>query len=199
MKSTVNAQDVTFSAGSRVEVGTRTTPVTSSSLTTDLDSLTPIGLLAANMTFNIEQTVRQKMDMFPEVVVAEAVQAQAAAADLTVREWTNDNLMLALGLEGTDTTDVAQDAGPPVTPAYKELPIGRRATVVYRIVRITEYLTNGKYYEAIFWKARVGARAAIQMNAVEEGADIPLIVQAIFEPEKDMLVAIRNYALPTGE
>jgi hypothetical protein len=105
--------------------------------------------------------------------------------------------MLALGLEESDTTDVAQSAGPPVVPAYKELPIGRRATVVYRIVRITEYLTNGRFYEAVFWKARVGARAPIQLNAVEEGADIPLIIQAIFEPAKDMLVALRNYELPS--
>ena len=63
MKSTNNPNDVTFSAGSAVYVGPYGTAV---------QELPLIGLLAADMSVNVEQTVRQKMDRFPEVVVAES-------------------------------------------------------------------------------------------------------------------------------
>lgn len=194
MRSTVNADAVVFSAGAIVRVGARTSPVTSASLNTDLAAATAVGLLGADVSFNIEQTVRQKMDRFPEVVVAEAMQAQNASAELVLREWTNANLMLALGLETADVTAVAASPGPPPVEAHQEMQIGRRATVVYRIVMITEHLTNGRRYEAIFWRARLGARGALQLNSVDQGADIPLIVQATFEPVNNTLVTLRNYS-----
>lgn len=196
MRSTVNADAVTFSAGARVAVGVRTSPVTLQNLETGLSAAVPVGLLGADITFNLEQTVRQKMDRFPEVVVAEAVQAQNASAELVLREWTNANLLLALGLEAIDTTDVAASPGPPPVEAYREFPVGRRSTVVYRIVRITEHLANGHRYEAIFWRARLGARGALQLNSVDQGADLPIIVQALFEPAVNALVSLRNYGTP---
>ena len=98
MKSTVNAGAVTFSAGSRVKVGAVGAPSS---------SLAYMGLLGDSVTFNVEQSVRQKMDRYPEVVVAESIQGQSARLEFTIREWTRLNIMRSLGLEAADVTDVA--------------------------------------------------------------------------------------------
>ena len=258
MKSTNNPNDVTFSAGSAVYIGPYGTSV---------QELALIGLLAADMSLNVEQTVRQKMDRFPEVVVAESIQAQSARAELTVREWNDENLKLAFGLTADDVTthpggdqNVTQAAtfrddlivlenpikpGEAVTlttpdgvtiytagadyvtvprdlqgrtlvyrlaagaiPAGADVqasytytergrtvhPIGRRATVVYRTVRIVEELTSGGKTEVVMWRARVGVRGAFAMNAAENSGDIPLVAQALYDPAHDELASLINYA-----
>lgn len=98
MFSVVNANKVMFSKGLRMLVG-------------DVDAAkgacTPVGLLGENAVFNITPTYRQKTDRFPEVVVAEAIQGVTAETRIVLREWTTDNLRLALGLGVGDVTAVA--------------------------------------------------------------------------------------------
>src|SRR5690606_12289480 len=67
---------------------------------------TPVGLLGADATLNINPTYRQKQDRFPEVIVAEAIQSVTAEGRFVLREWTKENLHLALGLATDDVTDV---------------------------------------------------------------------------------------------
>ena len=257
-KSTNNPNAVTFSAGSQIFIGAYGTPP---------QALPLIGLLAADVAFNAEQTMRQKMDRFPEVVVAESIQGQSANIDLTAREWTDSNLQLGLGLESEDVTAYAGGdqrlsesvsfngagvaalaqplkAGETLTltsddetttynagtdyvalprdlqgrtliyrlegniPAgtalrasytYQErgrtvMPVGRRATVVYRTVRVVEEFTNGGRAELIMWRARVGIRGAFSFNSAENSGDIPLVAQALFDPAKDELASLINYA-----
>ena len=96
--STSNPDKVQFSKGARVLIGAVDAPKA---------ACTPVGLLGADATLNINPTYRQKMDRFPEVIVAEAIQSITAEARFVLREWTTDNLRLALGLATSDVTDVA--------------------------------------------------------------------------------------------
>ena len=66
-----------------------------------------VGLLAKGVPFNMEQTMRKKIDAYPEVTVAEAIQAQNASIETTLREWRKDTLLIALGLFQADITEVA--------------------------------------------------------------------------------------------
>ena len=97
MYSTVNPDKVAFSKGSRVFIG----PVGAAK-----GDLIPVGLLGADITLGMEKTYRTKMDHFPEVEVASAVQTLNLTANLVLREWTKQNLMYALDVKAADVTDV---------------------------------------------------------------------------------------------
>jgi hypothetical protein len=94
----VNGTKVTFSAKSRLYMGEYGTADA---------ALAAIGLLGQDAQMNLEQTFRQKMDGFPEVPAAEAIQAQNGSMDAVLREWKKDALLLALGLHSTDITEAA--------------------------------------------------------------------------------------------
>lgn len=98
MFSTNDPSKVQFSKGARVLIG---------AVDAAKGACTPVGLLGADATLNINPTYRQKQDRFPEVVVAEAIQAVTAEGRFVLREWTTDNLRLALGLGVGDVTAVA--------------------------------------------------------------------------------------------
>ena len=96
MRSTVDSTKVGFSAGARIFSGA----------TTDTEAaLRPVGLLGADATLNIGQTTRQKMDRFPQVVVAQAILQQSAQMQAVLHEVTKENLRDAFGLETADLTD----------------------------------------------------------------------------------------------
>lgn len=97
MYSTVNPDKVAFSKGSRVFIGPVGAPK---------GDLVPVGLLGADITLGMEKTYRTKMDHFPEVEVASAVQSLNLTANLVLREWTKQNLMYALDVKAADVTDV---------------------------------------------------------------------------------------------
>jgi len=103
MYSTVNPDKVGFSKGSRVSIG---------AVGASKGTLTPVGLLGADITLGMEKTYRTKMDHFPEVEVASAVQTLNLTVNLILREWTKQNLMYALDVAVGDVTDVA---GTPLT------------------------------------------------------------------------------------
>lgn len=253
-KSTVNPTAVTFSAGSRVKVG----PVGTSS-----SGLSYMGLLGDTVTFAAEQSVRQKLDRYPEVVVAESIQSQSARLEFTIREWTRLNLMRSLGLEAADVTDVAggdqvmnetrtfntdviltsyplkagetltvasEDgattyqpgadyfvlprdlegrtlvaradggtipAGAAVTLDYTyiskartEMPIGRRAQVVYYTLEIEEEYTNGATTSMRMHRTRLGLSGNLTMQGAENSADLPMVAQALYEPSQDELARL---------
>lgn len=96
--STKNADKVMFSKGARVLVG---------AVDAAKALCTPVGLLGADASLNLNPTYRQKRDRFPQVIVAEAVDEVTAEARFVLREWDKDNLRLALGLATADVTDVA--------------------------------------------------------------------------------------------
>src|SRR5690606_40642960 len=98
MFSTNDPSKVQFSKGARVLIG---------AVDAAKGSCTPVGLLGADASLNINPTYRQKQDRFPEVVVAEAIQSVAAEGRFVLREWTKENLRLALGLATSDVADVA--------------------------------------------------------------------------------------------
>lgn len=94
----VNGNRVTFSAKSRLYMGVYGTADA---------NLAAIGLLGQDAQMNLEQTFRQKMDGFPEVPAAEAIQAQNGSMDAVLREWGQETLLLALGLQQSDITIAA--------------------------------------------------------------------------------------------
>lgn len=94
---TVYANKVGFSGKTRLFVGP---------YRTEESLLTNLGLLGQNATFNLEQTFRTKSDYFPEVPVAQAIQAQGATLETTLREWRKDTLLAALGLYQSDITEI---------------------------------------------------------------------------------------------
>lgn len=98
MFSTVNPDKVGFSKGSRVSIG---------AVGAGKGTLTPVGLLGADITLGMEKTYRTKMDHFPEVEVASAVQTLNLTVNLVLREWTKQNLMYALDVAVGDVTDAA--------------------------------------------------------------------------------------------
>lgn len=264
MKSTAIAQHVTFSAGARVLIGAYQTPIS---------ALPSVGLIGTDFTFTPEQTVRQKMDHFPSVVVAEAIEQHTAQCEMTLREFNTGNLKLGLGLEDADVTTEAggdtvvtdepytfnadnfillnqpvkagaaitvtdQEGAPTGLVTYVEgtdyfvagrdvqgrtliyrtaagaipaagtvyvdytynlptrtiMPIGKRASVVYKTVKVEEELTNGGKHELIFWKARVGFRGGLNLNAEgESSADLPMVVEALYDPAHGELAQHINY------
>lgn len=108
--STVNPANVGFSKGSRVLIG----PVGAAK-----GNLVPVGLLGADITLGMEKTYRTKMDHFPEVEVASAVQSLNLTANLVLREWTKQNLMYALDVKASDVTDVTATPVNVVDEAYE--------------------------------------------------------------------------------
>jgi len=95
---TVTPARVTFSAKTRLYYGIQGTPDA---------SLAHFGLLGQSATMNLDQTFRQKMDQFPEVEVASAIQAQSGSMEAVLREWKRDALLMGLGLHSTDITEEA--------------------------------------------------------------------------------------------
>lgn len=107
--STKNADKVMFSKGARVLVG---------AVDAAKASCTPVGLLGADASLNLNPTYRQKRDQFPQVIVAEALNEVTAEGRFVLREWDKDNLRLALGLSTDDVTDVAGSVVNVVDEAY---------------------------------------------------------------------------------
>lgn len=95
--STVDATKVGFSEGARVLVG----PVGATK-----NQCTPVGLLGADATLNINLTYRKKEDHFPQVEVASALQSAEVLGSLVLREWKRRNLQLAFDVPDSEVTDV---------------------------------------------------------------------------------------------
>lgn len=93
-------------AGNRVTFPARTRLYFGVYGTADV-ALTHFGLLGQNANMNLEQTFRQKIDGFPEVPVAEAIQAQAGSMEALLRELKKDALLLGLGLHESDIEEAA--------------------------------------------------------------------------------------------
>ncbi|GEM47214.1 hypothetical protein [Deinococcus cellulosilyticus] len=70
-------------------------------------ALTHMGLLGDNTSLTLNRQMRRKMDRYPEVVVAETIQSEDVSGNVTVREWTRQNLTWMFGLHNSDTTEVA--------------------------------------------------------------------------------------------
>jgi hypothetical protein len=254
--STANAEKVMFSKGARVLVG---------AVDAAKAACTPVGLLGADATLNINPTYRQKQDRFPEVIVAEAIQSVTAEGRFVLREWTKENLRLALGLATDDVTDVAgvevnvvdeahtvDAAGKVVinrvdlsnivvkegaatlvlntdyvvvetttqtlivalsggaiapldtllisydyTPvAHSILPIGKASAPTYYGVWIEEELTGSATARSDFqiYKARIGLDGGFNINNAEQGADIPIVIQAVLASGKTELGQLFTYA-----
>lgn len=71
------------------------------------NSLANLGLLGPDATLNLTQTLRTKLDYFPEVPVAQAIQAQGGTLETVLREFRRETLAAALGLYPTDATEIA--------------------------------------------------------------------------------------------
>lgn len=254
----VTPSKVTFPAKTRLYFGEYGTPDA---------ALAHFGLLGADANLNLDQTFRQKMDMFPEVEVASAIQAQSGSMEALLREWKKPALLMGLGLHSADVTEAAggdttitaeeHTFGPsgyivlsqplklgeavtvtpdPVdtafaagtdyvvverdaegrtlivriagggigasasvlvtydtnTPAFTEYPVGRIAQSRYWTIRLEEDLTNGGRTEVRIHRARIGLRGGLALNAAE-GADMPVTIQALFDPTNDELMSIRDY------
>lgn len=108
MYSTRHADKIGFSKGARVLIG----PVNAAK-----GDCTPVGLLGEGFTLNVDTQYRTKMDHFPQVEAARAVQSITVTGNPVVREWTRENLILALGLSNADVTDVL---AAPVTETGQE-------------------------------------------------------------------------------
>lgn len=106
MRSTVNSNQVGFSAGARLFEG----PTGAAEA-----ALRPLGLLGADATLNIGQTTRQKEDRSPRVVVKQAIDQQSGQIQAVLHEVNPDNLRLGLGLDVSDL--VAAAGGDVVVPA----------------------------------------------------------------------------------
>ncbi len=255
--STADANKVMFSKGARVLIG---------AVEAAKAACTPVGLLGADASLNINPTYRQKQDRFPEVVVAEAIQSVTAEGRFVLREWTKQNLIYALGLAAADVTDVA---GSPVnivddpatmgadgiltightgltnivvkdqtgvttyvlntdyavaevdgktliialgggisasddllvsydyTPvAHSILPIGKASSPTYYGVWIEEELTGSATARSDYqiYKARIGIDGGFNINSAEQGADIPVIIQAVLSSGKTELGQLYNYS-----
>jgi hypothetical protein len=94
----INPNAVTFTAGTAIKLA---------KYGTARAALVFMGLLAQGVTANMEQTTRQKKDGFPEVVVAEALQAQSMTLEATLREWRKATIAPAFGMLDTDVTTTA--------------------------------------------------------------------------------------------
>jgi hypothetical protein len=70
-------------------------------------ALPKIGLLGEAVSLGVEQTFRETIDRYPEVVVASSIQSQQSMIEAVLHEWGDINLMLSFGLEASDTTVVA--------------------------------------------------------------------------------------------
>lgn len=151
------------------------------------DQYRPLGLLGTNATLQVEEQVREKRDFYPEVPVAVAVQSRSARLEATVREWTTDNIALAFGLADDDYT---AQTGPEGT--VETVTVGLGGTINYYTVKLVETLTNGWTREVVLHKARVGLRGGLAFASAEEGGDIPIVVNAVFDPTTNALLTIRT-------
>ena len=93
----VSPNSVTFSASTRLKLA---------KYGTARSALLLMGLLGQGITVNADQTLREKKDGFPEVVVAQALQSQGMSIECLLREWRKDTITAALGMIDTDVTTV---------------------------------------------------------------------------------------------
>ena len=147
----------------------------------------PVGLLGQNAQLQIEEAVREKKDFFPEVPVAVAVQSRSARLEATLREWESDNVAIAFGLTDNDFT-VSTDGG----TTTESVKVGLSGRVNYFTVRLEELLTNGWTREVILHKARIGLRGGLSFASVEEGGDIPIVINAVYDPAAEALLTINT-------
>jgi hypothetical protein len=94
----VAADKVVFSKRTKLKISPFGTPRA---------AIVNVGLLGKGVPFNMETTMRKKIDAFPEVTVAEAIQAQNASIETTLREWKKETLLIALGMFAADMDEVA--------------------------------------------------------------------------------------------
>ena len=99
--SVIAADKVVFSQGVQLRISAQHTPRV---------SLADMGLVGKGITVNLEQTMRKKIDAYPEVSVAEAILAQACTLETTLREWRKETLLVALGQYPTDMVQLAAGA-----------------------------------------------------------------------------------------
>ncbi|NJK43220.1 MAG: hypothetical protein HC933_02200 [Pleurocapsa sp. SU_196_0] len=93
----VNSNAVTFSGKTKLRIG---------KYGTNRGSLPLVGLIAQGASLNLEQTLRTKKDGFPEVDVAQAIQAQAGTLETQLMEYRKENIATAFGLYlDTDVTE----------------------------------------------------------------------------------------------
>lgn len=96
--STVNASDVTFSAGARLAIG----PALAAAQT-----LSYIGLVGEDIDLGIQQELRTKTDQFPRVPVKTTVLSQQMTAAFVARELNATNFKYAFGIADADVTTVS--------------------------------------------------------------------------------------------
>jgi hypothetical protein len=94
----VNANSVTFSKNTKLKLA---------QYGTARAALILMGLLGQGLTVNAEQTLREKKDGFPEVIVASAIQAHALSLEAQLREWRKETIMPAFGMINSDITTTA--------------------------------------------------------------------------------------------
>lgn len=147
----------------------------------------PVGLLGQNAQLQVEEAVREKKDFFPEVPVAVAVQSRSARLEATLREWESDNVAIAFGLTDSDFTATTDQ-----TTLTESVKVGLSGKVNYFTVRLEELLTNGWTREVVLHKARIGLRGGLSFASVEEGGDIPIVINAVYDPAADALLTINT-------
>jgi len=174
----VNPNAVAFSAATRVFVKPHGGPDT---------AYVELGLLGQNAQLVVEETVREKRDFFPEVPVAVAVQAQSARLEFTVREWRSENVAFAFGAAPTDVTTTTGTEG-----TVESLGIGGARPVKYYTLKLEELMTNGQTRRVVLHKVRLGIRGGLSFASVEEGGDIPMVANAVYDPAAGKLLTIET-------
>lgn len=112
-----------------------------------------------------------------------------------------DYFVLARDLEGRSLVvrrsdgNIPEGAGVSVQYTYvgrqqTVMPIGRRATVKYYAVEFEEEYTNGTMVKLRFHRARIGLRGSLNMQGAEDSADLPIAVQALFDPTQNELASL---------
>lgn len=79
---------------------------------------------------------------------------------------------------------------------YEEYPIGSVAAIRYFTFRLEEDFTNGAVVKTYIHKARVGLNGNLNINAVDNGADLPITIGAVYDSTVGKLATVRNY--PNG-
>lgn len=179
----VAANTVTFSAGATVRAF-----IYGNNVPAALSTLVNLGSIKHEVTFNVEQTFRQKKDGFPQVVIAEAIDQQTARLELVLQEWKQYNIQVAFGLRNTDVTAAVSGGR-----TYRTYPIGRVGRTRYNTVAFTEELANGGRTELIMWRARIGLRGNLSFHSVNEGADLPIVIEANYDPTRRELMTMREW------
>jgi hypothetical protein len=158
MQSAVNPNNVSFSSGARVLWG---------DVGASYASLIPLGLLGADMQFDVSQEMMYKSDYAPDVVVAAAPMSQKCKASGVLHEISAQNIQLLFGLPASAVTVTAGTDQNITNEAYTFPTTGNNLNTVYlsktvktattpvvtNVGGLTTYTANTDY---IFLKSATG-------------------------------------------